>query len=178
MAITSETTHRRLRPRARGRRPVRARVRRRRPRRPHPKAAAVLKDKAKAKHSRQEARPSRSRTTPTTSRKPDIADTVAAEYRCELNNKVTIYTNDEDDGHIALRWKNRLHRLDASAPPPAPSASRTRKFGLIWIGIPAKGILLDSKLNRQLANECKNAEQAKPGRRRLQRADAPGLGIQ
>ena len=33
-------------------------------------------------------------------------------------------------------------------------------YGLIWIGIPAKGILLDSKLNRQLANECKNAEQS------------------
>ena len=35
-------------------------------------------------------------------------------------------------------------------------------WGLIWIGIPAKGILLDSKLNRQLAHECKNAEQMAP----------------
>jgi hypothetical protein len=35
-------------------------------------------------------------------------------------------------------------------------------YGLIWIGIPAKGMLLDSKQNRQLANECKDAEQAKP----------------
>ena len=33
-------------------------------------------------------------------------------------------------------------------------------WGLIWIGIPAKGILLDSRLNRQLANECKTAQQA------------------
>jgi hypothetical protein len=35
-------------------------------------------------------------------------------------------------------------------------------FGIIWIGIPSKGILLDSRLNRQLANECKSAEQSKP----------------
>ena len=34
------------------------------------------------------------------------------------------------------------------------------KFGLIWIGIPSKGILLDSTLNRQLANECKKPEPA------------------
>jgi hypothetical protein len=36
------------------------------------------------------------------------------------------------------------------------------KIGLVWIGIPSKGILLDSKQNRQLANECKDADQAKP----------------
>jgi hypothetical protein len=32
-------------------------------------------------------------------------------------------------------------------------------YGLIWIGIPSKGMLLDSKLNRQLANECRTPEQ-------------------
>jgi hypothetical protein len=36
-------------------------------------------------------------------------------------------------------------------------------YGLIWIGIPAKGMLLDSKQNRQLANECRNAEQWQAG---------------
>ena len=34
-------------------------------------------------------------------------------------------------------------------------------MGLVWIGIPAKGLLLDSKKGQQLANECKNAEQMK-----------------
>ena len=45
-----------------------------------------------------------------------------------------------------------------------PFAKRfeNKLFGLIWIGIPSKGMLLDSKLNRQLANECKNAEQSRP----------------
>jgi hypothetical protein len=50
----------------------------------------------------------------------------------------------------------------------------SRRQGLVWIGIPAKGILLDSKKGQQLANDCKSAEQLKAST-----ADAaPKLGIQ
>jgi membrane-bound inhibitor of C-type lysozyme len=93
---------------------------------------------------------------------PDITDTTTTEYNCELGNKVTIYHNDKDDSHIALRWKKRLHRLTRVGTTTGARRFENSVFGLIWIGIPAKGMLLDSKLNRQLANECKNAEQAKP----------------
>jgi membrane-bound inhibitor of C-type lysozyme len=125
----------------------------------HPKAVKVLKDKAKSrKAKKEEAKQAVADDEP----EPDITDTVTAEYACELNNKVTIYTNEKDSGHIALRWKNRLHRLERVGTTTGALRFENTKFGLIWIGIPSKGILLDSKLNRQLANECKNAEQAKP----------------
>jgi hypothetical protein len=125
----------------------------------HPKAAKVLKEKAKkAKNAKEEPQQAAADDEP----EPDITDTVVAEYACELNNKVTIYTNEKDDSHIALRWKNRLHRLSRIGTTTGALRFENPKFGLIWIGIPSKGILLDSKLNRQLANECKNAEQAKP----------------
>jgi hypothetical protein len=125
----------------------------------HPKAVKVLKDKAKSrKAKKEEAKQEVADDEP----EPDITDTVVADYACELNNKVTIYTNEKDSGHIALRWKNRLHRLERVGTTTGALRFENTKFGLIWIGIPSKGILLDSKLNRQLANECKNAEQAKP----------------
>jgi hypothetical protein len=123
----------------------------------HPKATEVLKAKAK-KAKKDEPRQEVADDEP----EPDITDTVVADYACELNNKVTIYTNAKDDGHIALRWKNRLHRLTRVGTTTGALRFENTKFGLIWIGIPSKGILLDSKLNRQLANECKNAEQARP----------------
>jgi len=91
---------------------------------------------------------------------PDITDTVTTEYACELGNKITIYTKEKDDGYIALRWKTRLHRLTRVGTTTGALRFENPHYGLIWIGIPAKGILLDSKLNRQLANECKNAQQA------------------
>ncbi len=93
---------------------------------------------------------------------PDITDTVVTDYACELGNKITIYTNATDNAHIALRWKKRLHRLSRVGTTTGAQRFENPHWGLIWIGIPAKGMLLDSKLNRQLANECKNAEQAAP----------------
>jgi membrane-bound inhibitor of C-type lysozyme len=91
---------------------------------------------------------------------PDVADTVTTEYACELGNKITIFKNDNDDAHIALRWKKRLHRLTRVGTTTGAQRFENPVYGLIWIGIPTKGMLLDSKLNRQLANECKTAEPA------------------
>jgi hypothetical protein len=130
----------------------------------HPKAVKVLKEQAKAakakakKAKKEESKQEAAGDEP----EPDLTDTVVNEYACELNNKITIYTNEKDGGHIALRWKNRLHRLERVGTTTGALRFENTKFGLIWIGIPSKGILLDSKLNRQLANECKNAEQARP----------------
>jgi membrane-bound inhibitor of C-type lysozyme len=124
----------------------------------HPKATKVLKHKAKPKKADAETSVFDDKNDP----EPDITDTQTTEYRCELGNKITIYTNDKDTDHIALRWKNRVHRMNRVGTTTGAMRFENPVFGIIWIGIPSKGILLDSKLNRQLANECKNAEQSKP----------------
>ena len=138
----------------------------------HPKAEKVLKAQAKKKPSKKAkaaaagaavagtAAAAAVPADPLEVNEPDITDTKVTEYACELNNKVTIYTNETDDSHIALRWKHRLHRLSRVGTTTGALRFENPHWGLIWIGIPAKGILLDSKLNRQLANECKNAEQS------------------
>lgn len=91
---------------------------------------------------------------------PNVAGHSVAEYACELGNKITIYSHADDGNSIALRWKNRLHRLTREATTTGAQRFENKLAGLIWIGIPAKGMLLDSKVNRQLANECKTSEQA------------------
>lgn len=107
----------------------------------HPKATSVLNEPDEAE--------------------PDITDTVTTDFECELGNKVTVYKNEKDEEHIALRWKKRLHRLTRVGTTTGAQRYENIRYGLIWIGIPSKGMLLDSKLNRQLANECKNSEQSK-----------------
>jgi membrane-bound inhibitor of C-type lysozyme len=122
----------------------------------HPKATKVLKHKAKKAEAKSDVLDDKN------DPEPDITDTMTTEYHCELGNKVTIYTNVNDTDHIALRWKNRLHRMNRVSTTTGAQRFENPVYGIIWIGIPAKGILLDSKHNHQLANECKDAEQTKP----------------
>lgn len=89
---------------------------------------------------------------------PEIGGTKSAEFNCEMGNKLTIYKNDDDDKHIAIRWNKHLNRLTRVSTTTGANRFENRKIGLVWIGIPAKGILLDSKKGQQLANECKNHE--------------------
>ena len=121
------------------------------------KAAAKTKAKAKA-----EPAPVVPKAPDEEADEPAITDTKIDEFDCELGNKITIYKNDNDESHIALRWKKRLHRLTRVGTTTGAHRFENKLYGLIWIGIPAKGMLLDSKQNRQLANECRDAEQRKP----------------
>jgi membrane-bound inhibitor of C-type lysozyme len=123
--------------------------------------AAAQKQPAKAKAAKSKAKPKADADVIPDGADADIADTIATDYNCELGNKLTIYHNENDDSHIAIRWKKRIHRLEKVGTTTGARRFENPTFGLIWIGIPAKGMLLDSKLNRQLANECKNADQVK-----------------
>ncbi|MBI3285962.1 MAG: hypothetical protein HYZ65_14095 [Burkholderiales bacterium] len=89
---------------------------------------------------------------------PDIQQSKNAEYKCELGNSLTMYSTAEDQQHMAMRWKKRLYRLTRVETTTGAQRFENHKAGFIWIGIPAKGLLLDSHKGQQLANECKTAE--------------------
>lgn len=93
-------------------------------------------------------------------KEPDITGLQPVEFHCELGNNLTIYRSPNDDQQIALRWNKRLHQMMRVTTTTGANRFENAKKGLVWIGIPAKGILLDSKKGHQLANECKNSEQA------------------
>jgi hypothetical protein len=90
---------------------------------------------------------------------PDTSGTVVTDYKCEMGNKLTIFMNKDDEDHIALQWGKRLHRMSRVHTTTGAVRFENHYYGLVWIGIPSKGILLDSKSGHQLANECKSPEQ-------------------
>lgn len=96
------------------------------------------------------------------SKEPSIVGSAVTEFHCELGNKLTIYKNEGDDKYMALRWANRIHRMTRVGTTTGANRFENKKTGLVWIGIPAKGILLNAKIGQQLANECKDPEQMKP----------------
>lgn len=91
----------------------------------------------------------------------NIEGSAVTEYQCELGNKITTYTNESDDKYMAIRWKNSVHRLRRVGTSTGANRFENRKYGLVWINIPSKAMLLDSRKGQQLANECRNAEQQK-----------------
>lgn len=94
---------------------------------------------------------------------PDVAGTTAMEYQCELGSKLTVFKNNNDNKHIALKWGKRLHRMERIDTTTGANRFENRHYGLVWIDIPAKGILLNAKTGHQLANECKTVEQLAHG---------------
>lgn len=91
----------------------------------------------------------------------NIEGSIVTEYDCELGNKITTYHNDNDDKYMALRWKNTVHRLRRVGTSTGANRFENRRYGLVWISIPSKAMLLDSRKGQQLANECRNPEQQK-----------------
>lgn len=92
-------------------------------------------------------------------KEPDVAGTTVSELQCELGVKLTIFQNNDDSDHAALKWGKRIHQMDRIHTTTGASRFENKRYGLVWIGLPGKGILLDSKTGHQLANECTTAEQ-------------------
>ena len=92
----------------------------------------------------------------------DPTKALASEYKCELGAMVTIFHNADDNDYIALRYEKLITRMKRVTTTTGADRFENKRSGLVWIGIPAKGILLDSKQGHQLANDCKDAEQLKP----------------
>ena len=89
---------------------------------------------------------------------PNVKNSKNFDYKCELGNSLTLYTNAEDAHHVAMRRKNRIYRLTRVETSTGANRFENQKAGLVFIGIPAKGMLLDSHKGKQLANECKTAD--------------------
>ena len=85
----------------------------------------------------------------------DVPGATKTQYKCELGKKVTVFSKDEEVDSITLQWNNKKHTLTREATTTGAHRFEDKKAGLVWISIPAKSMLLDSKQGRQLANECK-----------------------
>lgn len=89
----------------------------------------------------------------------DVAKSSVTDLQCAHGDKVTLYENGDDNSHIGMRWKKHLLRMHRVETTTGANRFESRKHGLVWIGIPAKGMLLDSKRGLQLANECRSQAQ-------------------
>jgi hypothetical protein len=102
---------------------------------------------------------------------PDIKDAQQTDFNCDSGKQIAIFSKGENSPYIGMRWKQQLLRLTRVETSTGADRFESLKHGLVWIGIPAKGMLFDSKKGQQLANECKSAAQV-----RMDAAPAVGVG--
>ena len=83
----------------------------------------------------------------------------SGDYRCELGVKLQISreVREQVNERIRLAWNGRDYALDRD-----PSHSGLPRFedaakSLVWIDLPWKGLLLDGRTHKPIANECRPA---------------------
>ena len=89
----------------------------------------------------------------------DTSAATVTEFHCDHGQKITFYQNPGDNKFVALRWGKQISRMRRVETSTGADRFENRRHGLIWIGIPAKSMLLDSRKGLQLANECRNEAQ-------------------
>jgi len=78
-------------------------------------------------------------------------------YRCEQGLRVQIEreTRDRVNYRINLGWNGNNYRLERNFSYSGLPRFEDAESGLVWIDLPWKGMLLDGKTNKPLANECR-----------------------
>lgn len=83
----------------------------------------------------------------------------SGEYRCERGEHLRLQREVANavNHRIQLAWKGGQYQLERD-----PSYSGLPRFedsasGLVWIDLPWKGLLLDGRTHKPLANECRAA---------------------
>ncbi|HQU80346.1 MAG TPA: hypothetical protein PLU47_12880 [Azonexus sp.] len=80
-------------------------------------------------------------------------------YRCEQGLRVQVgrEVRDRVNTRINLVWNGNSYRLERDFSYSGLPRFEDTSSGLVWIDLPWKGMLLDGKTSKPLANECRAA---------------------
>lgn len=76
-------------------------------------------------------------------------------YRCELGQQIEVQRDPRNVNEIGLRWQGGRHTLRRYDSDSGLPRYEDRDRGLLWIDLPWKGVLMDSRSGQPLANDCK-----------------------
>lgn len=90
---------------------------------------------------------------------------------CEMKQSVHLRALEDRPGHFELTHKKMRYTLVPEVTTTGAVRLEDRRSGLVWIQIPAKSMLLNSKAGRREVDGCLHAEQ------RAEASSAPSIGI-
>ena len=89
-----------------------------------------------------------------------IADRVhTGDAACEFNQVVTLARIDGQPGHFKLTHKKVAYTVVPEETTTGALRLEDKKAGVVWLQIPSKSMLMNSKLGQRMVDNCLHAEQ-------------------
>ena len=90
----------------------------------------------------------------------DIAARVlTGDAQCEFNQLVSIAALDGQPGRFKLRFKNLSYSMVPAETTTGAVRLEDKKAGVVWLQIPTKSMLMNSKLGQRMVDGCTQVEQ-------------------
>jgi len=90
----------------------------------------------------------------------DIAQRVlTGDAQCEMNQHVSLQPIDGKPGYFKLGFKNVSYTMTPEETTTGAVRLEDKKAGVVWVQIPAKSMLLNSKAGQRMVDGCKQSAQ-------------------
>ncbi len=76
---------------------------------------------------------------------------------CEMGQPMSVAGDHRFDNVIEVIWRGRAYTMERVRTSTGAHRFEDNQSGLVWIGIPAKAMLLDSRRGAPVVNDCKVA---------------------
>jgi len=76
-------------------------------------------------------------------------------YHCEHGHRIDVQRSPREQGTMQIAWQGKRYNLARDPSTSGLPRYEDRSHGLVWIDLPWKGVLLDGRTNKPLANECR-----------------------
>lgn len=99
-------------------------------------------------------------TAPMSQTQLDIAQRVhTGEARCEMNQHVSVEPIAGKPGYFKLGFKNVNYIMTPEETTTGAVRLEDKKAGVVWVQIPSKSMLLNSKIGQRMVDSCQTAAQ-------------------
>jgi hypothetical protein len=89
-----------------------------------------------------------------------IADRVlTGEATCEFNQTVNVQPVANKPGHFHLTYKKTVYTVVPEETTTGALRLEDKKAGIVWLQIPSKSMLMNSKIGQRMVDNCMHAEQ-------------------
>jgi hypothetical protein len=125
-------------------------------------ASALAADKAKAAHKAtpQAAAAESTAADNVSPTQLEIASRVlTGDARCDLNQQVSVRPIDGNPGHFKVSFKNVTYTMVPQETTTGAVRLEDKRAGVVWIQIPAKSMMLNSKIGQRMVDGCATSQQ-------------------